>query len=290
MKVPGALLLCLLLAACRNAREAPSPVASGEPQRIISLIPAVTETLFAVGAGDRVVGVGSFDTYPEAVKQRTRVGGLLDPDTERILSLKPDLVFLYGSQEDLARQLRAAGIAVEIYRHGNLNDVVRGVQEIGRRVGRGADGERIARDIQARIDAARERSRTRPRPSALIVFGREDGALRGIYASGAVGFIHDMVEAAGGRNVFSDVRLQSVQATLESILERRPQVILEIRAGTAIREVEWPEKTRATWRGAPAIPAVANDRVHVLLDERLVVPGPRIADGIELIERALHRQ
>ena len=86
--------------------------AQGQPQRIISLIPAVTEMLFALGAGDRVVAVGSFDRYPPQVEQRPRVGALLDPDLERMLALKPDLVAVYGSQTDLRQQLQRAGVPV----------------------------------------------------------------------------------------------------------------------------------------------------------------------------------
>ena len=129
------------------------------------------------------------------------------------------------------------------------------------------------------------RSQARAHPKVLIVFGREEGTLRGIYASGGRGFIHDMVTAAGGRNLFEDVKRESVQASLESILEREPEVIIEIRGGP--RGPHFPEQHAAAWNAASSLPAVRNKRVHVLIDERLVVPGPRVGEGILLIERAL---
>ncbi|MDQ3071102.1 MAG: helical backbone metal receptor [Acidobacteriota bacterium] len=279
------LIAAAFFAAC--GANQPAPPASA-PQRIVSIIPAVTETLFAIGAGPRVVGAGSYDTYPPEVAAVPRVGGLIDPDTERILALRPDLVYLFASQEDLARQLRAAGITVEIYQHGGLTEVIAGIRAIGARVGHEQEAGRIAGDIERRVAAVRERVKALPRPSTLIVFGREEGTLRGIYASAGIGFVHDMVEAAGGRNVFGDVRRQNVQASLESIIARRPGVILEIRAAAEVTSPAWRDETRRAWSAAASIPAVANGRIAIVLDERVVVPGPRIGEGIELLERALH--
>jgi len=274
-----------MLAAC--ASPPPPAQTSAAPQRIVSLIPAVTETLFAIGAGPKVVGVSTFDTWPPEVARLARVGGLIDPDTERILSLKPDLAYLYGSQEDLMAQLTKAGISIETYRHGGLADIVASIRAVGGRTGHADTADELARKIEDGIAAARARSANRTRPSVLIVFGREEGSLRGIYASGGVGFLHDMVEAAGGRNVFADVRRESVQASLESIFQRAPEIILEIRAGMTPRPTGWEQQTRVIWREAASLPAVQNTRVHALLDARVVIPGPRIAEGIALIERAI---
>lgn len=287
----GLALAAVALLLAVSCSQAPPPPArtSAPPQRIISLIPAVTETLFAIGAGSKVVGVGTFDAWPPEVNNVARVGGLIDPDTERILSLKPDLAFLYGSQDDLIRQLRTAGIPVEIYRHGGLADVVSSIRAVGARVGHEADAARLAGEIESGIAAVRSRVADRARPSTLIVFGREEDTLRGIYASGGVGFVHDMVEAAGGHNVFGDVARESVQASLESILERAPDVILEIRASVVGRSPNYVARQTAAWDAAPSLPAVRNKRVHVLLDERLVVPGPRVVGGIELLAAAIAR-
>lgn len=287
--VPVAVLLAFALAAaCAPPPEAPAPAGGATPARIVSLIPAVTETIYALGAGASVVGVSTFDTYPPEVASIEKVGGLIDPDTERILALEPDLVFLYGSQTDLVTQLERAGVPIETYRHGGIAGIVRSTREIGARIGRAEAGETLAASIERDIAAVRARVAGRERPATLIVFGREEDTLRGIYASGGTGFIHDMVEAAGGRNIFGDVPRESVQASLESILARAPGVILEVRAPEAVPD-GWPSHQLDIWRTAPSLPAVRNGRVHVLLDKRLVVPGPRIAGAIDLIARAMHR-
>ena len=123
------------------------------------------------------------------------------------------------------------------------------------------------------------------RPRTLIVFGRENFALRGIYASGGYGFIHDMVTAAGGENVFADVKQQAVQATTELIMARRPDVILELRADP-LRTGR--DREVGAWNQLASVPAVRTRRVHIIIDPRTVVPGPRVAEGVEVIARVLH--
>ena len=262
--------------------------AQQQPQRIISLVPAVTEILFALGAGDRVVGVGSFDRFPPEVEKLPRVGALLDPDLERILSLRPDLVAVYGSQADLRKQLERAGVPLFAYSHAELADVTTTIRTLGDRVGAADQATALVQDIERRIAAVRQRRAGKPRPRTLIVFGRESLSLRGIYASGGYGFVHDMVTAAGGDNVFADVEQESVQATTELILARRPEVILELRAEPLDPAVE--KKERAVWNTLASVPAVRTGRVHIITDRRTVIPGPRVGEGVELLERVLHPQ
>ena len=111
-------------------------VAASAPSRIISLIPAVTEMLFALGAGPQVVAVSSFDEYPPEALKLPRVGALLNPDLERILSLRPDLVVVYESQADLRRQLERATIPMFVYKHASLADVAVTIRQLGTRIGR----------------------------------------------------------------------------------------------------------------------------------------------------------
>jgi len=264
----------------------PEIAAQSKPSRIISVIPAVTEMLFAIGAGPQVVGVGSFDEYPPEARKLPRVGALLDPDLERILSLRPDLVIVYESQTDFRRQLERASVPTFVYKHAGLPDVTQTITALGSRIGRASEAASVVRSIEAKLEDIRTRVQGRPRPNALVVFGRDALALRGIYASGGVGFLNDMLEAAGGSNVFTDVAKQSVQATTELILARRPDVIIELRPKPI--GAEDLKKEIGVWQALSGVPAVRTGRIVILSDQRTVVPGPRVAEGTELIARALH--
>lgn len=278
--------LLLLLCVCAGLGGVAAGAQEGAPRRIISFIPAVTEMLYALGVGDRVVAVGSFDTYPPEIQALPRVGALLDPNLERILSLRPDLVTVYGSQTDLRAQLEAANVPLFVYSHADLSDVTKTILDLGARVGRAHRARELTAEIARALSAVRQRVANRPRPRTLIVFGRESGALRGIYASGGYGFVHDMVTAAGGDNVFADLKQQAVQATTELILARRPDVILELRAEPLAADQQARE--RASWKPLSSVPAVRGGRIHIVADPRTVIPGPRVAEGAAVIARILH--
>ena len=256
--------------------------------RLISLVPAVTEILFAVGAGNDVVGVSSYDRYPPEALAKTRVGALVDPDFERILSLRPSLVVVYGTQTDLIARLERARVQVYEYELAGLPNVTATIRALSDRIGRADAGRVLAARIEGELAAIRKSVAGRPKPKAVLIFGREAGTLRGIYASGGIGFMHDMLEAAGGQDIFADVKRQSLQATTEMLLARGPEVIIE-----AYPSEGWPAdriaRERDVWRGLPSLPAVKNGRVHVLSDDRLSVPGPRIVDGVKLLVSVLHK-
>jgi iron complex transport system substrate-binding protein len=256
------------------------------PKRIVSLIPPMTETLFAIGAGPQVVAVGSFDNYPPEVEKLQRVGALLDPDVERILSLRPDLVVVYESQADLRAQLQRAQVPMYVYKHAGLADITTSIRDVGIRVGRAAAADELAQTIEQRIAAVRKRVAGLPRPSTLVVFEREPFTLRGIYASGGIGFIHDIVNAAGGTNAFADVKRQAVQATTELVLARRPAVIIELRA--AVARGEDTRREIATWNALSTLPAVQQGRVYLFSDQRMSIPGPRVGEVVEILGKTIH--
>lgn len=252
----------------------------------MSLIPAVTEMLFAIGAGPQVIAVSSFDRYPPAVEKLPRVGALLDPDLEKILSLRPDLVVIYGSQTELRDQLRRAAVATFAYRHAGLPEVTATIRELGRRTGRERESDATATVIEQRLEEVRRRVAGRRRPKTMVVFGREERALRGIYASGGIGFIHDLLELAGGTNVFADVKRESLQVSTELIIARRPEAIVELRF--APLDAAALQAEVAVWKTLGAVPAVRNGRLHIIADEKMVVPGPRVVEASELLAKALH--
>lgn len=261
--------------------------ADPEPRRIISLVPATTEMLFAMGAGDRLAGVSNYDRFPADVARLPRVGGLLDPDVERVLSLKPDLVIVYDTQTDLKRQLERARVPIFPYVHRGLADITETMRALGVRVGAKAGAEAAATRIEQQLGAISRRVAARPRPPTLLVFGREQGTLRHVTASGGYGFLHDVLEVAGGADVLNDLRKQSVDMSAEMILLRAPEVIIELHYGDSVKP-EIFDAERLVWNALASVPAVKNNRVYLLDGLEFVVPGPRIVLAAERFARTLH--
>jgi iron complex transport system substrate-binding protein len=257
------------------------------PKRIISLVPNVTEILFAIGAGPQVVAVSNYDVEPPDVRSLPTVGALLDPDTEKIISLRPDLVITYGSQTELQSQLKSANIAFFDYRHAGLDHIMATMRALGARTGHVDQAETAARSLEASIDAIKKRVAGKPRPKTLLVFGREPGSLRNVYASGGKGFLHDMLEVAGGEDVLQDIDKESAQINTETIIARAPDVILELNSANRLNDADM-QKALDPWMKLTAVPAVKNKRVVILLGPGLTVPGPRVIDGIEKMAKALH--
>jgi len=278
--------------AANDAWPGSSLMASGQaagaaPRRIISIIPATTEMLFAIGAGDRVVGVGSFDRFPPDVDKLPRVGALINPDLERILALRPDLVVVYNTQVELKSALDRAAVPFFSYEHRAVPDIMATIRALGTRIGAASEAERVATEMERALAAVRQAVAGRPRPRTLLVFGREPGMLRGILASGGYGFLADVLDIAGSDNVFANVKQQSVQASSEMILGQRPDVIVELRYGDDRRAVN-VDRELETWQSLPSLPAVRDRRLHLLVGDEFVVPGPRIVSAARRFASALH--
>lgn len=277
-----ALLVIVFLSAPGGAAQTLPP-----PTRIVSLVPSVTEILFAIGAGSKVIGVSSYDRQPREVAAIPRVGGLLNPDVERIFRLRPDFVVVYATQTDLRAQLARARITEFAYTNTDLAGVAATMRQLGKRLGIDAQANRAADDIERRLQAIRSRVAGRVRPRILLVFGREPRALRNIDAAGGVGFHQDVLEVAGAVNVLTDVRRATVQLTSETLLRLAPDAIIDLHYGDQLRSIDLNAERNA-WNQLPAVPAVKTGRVYLLLGDEFVVPGPRIAEATEKIARALH--
>jgi iron complex transport system substrate-binding protein len=276
------LMACPLVVAVFLATISPAT----PPRRIVSLIPAVTEMIFAIGEGQRLVGVTSYDHFPPEVSRIARVGGLLDPDAERILALKPDLVVVYSTQVELKQRLVRAGIGYYSYEHRTLPDIMTTMRAIGARIGAADRANAAATDIERAIDAIRSSLPRAAHPRTMLVFERDPLSLRNIRASGGYGFLHDMLEAAGAQNVFADVKQQSVEVSTEMILARRPDIIIELWYGDSVTTVSVPRQQ--AWNALGAVPAVRDRRVYELVGDEFVVPGPRVVDATRRLARILH--
>jgi iron complex transport system substrate-binding protein len=298
--VKQALAIVLLLAAAMaRASSAPAIGTAGaalappraqapaRPTRIVSLIPAVTEMIYAMGDGSRVAAVSSYDHFPADVDRLPRVGGLLDPSVERILAIKPDLVIVYATQKELIERLDRAGIPYFSYQHRALADIMTTIRAVGARIGSAARGEAVATDMDRSLAAIRARTADLPHPATLLVFERDPGSLRNVYASGGYGFLHDMLEIAGGRNVFGGMKQQAVQASTEMLLTSKAEVIVELRYGDSLKNADIARELRA-WDALASIPAVRAHRVAALTGDEFVVPGPRVVEATLKLARVIH--
>jgi len=282
-----AVLLMLTAAALWPLRETAIAQRASRPERIVSLIPAVTEMIYAMGEGARVAAVSTYDHFPADVARLPRVGGLLDPSVERILAIKPDLVIVYATQKELIERLDRAGIPYFSYQHKALPDIMTTIRAIGARIGSAAQAESVAAGMDRSLAEIRAKAARLPRPATLLVFERDPASLRNVFASGGYGFLHDMLEIAGGRNVFADVKKQAVQASTEMLIASKPDVIIELLYGDSLKNADIPKELRV-WDTLASVPAVRAHRVLVLTGDEFVVPGPRVVDATRKLARSLH--
>ena len=265
----------------------PARAQTVRPERIVSLVPAVTEMIYAIGDGARVAAVSNFDHYPADVARLPRVGGLLDPSVERILAIKPDLVIVYSTQTELIERLDRAGIRSFNYQHKALADIMTTIRALGARIGSAARADAVAAGMDRSLAEIRARTAGLPHPATLLVFERDPASLRNVYASGGYGFLHDMLEIAGGRNVFAAVKQQAVQASTEMLIASRPDVIVELLYGDSLKNTDSAKELRA-WEALPSLPAVRRHRIWALTGDEFVVPGPRVVEATRKLAHTLH--
>ena len=269
----------LLALACATDPEPTEPPA--EPRRIVAVAPAISEILFALGLGERVVAVGDYAEWPPEVRELPRLGGLHDPRLELAASLEPDLAVLLPNEEELARRLRHLGVEVLTVPLETVDDIPRAVRRIAARSGVPERGESVAGELE-------ERLAPRPLPDAprvLLTIGREPGRLSGILTAGPGNFLDELLARLGARNLFADSPISYPEVGLEEILARRPEAIVELHP-EELPEVAI-ERLRADWRRMAELPAVEGERIHVLTGSHTVLPGPRLPLLYEALEEAL---
>jgi iron complex transport system substrate-binding protein len=163
------------------------------------------------------------------------------------------------------------------------------MRDLGERLGVSARANAVASGIERDLAAIRTSVAGLPRPRTLLVLGRDPSTLRNLFASGGYGFLHDMLEVAGGDDVYSDVKRESVQVSTEMILTRRPDVIIELRYGDNAGARDTSQDLEV-WSALGSVPAVKNHRVVALVGDEFVVPGPRVVAATRQLARTLHSE
>lgn len=252
------------------------------PQRIISLAPSNTEILFALGLADRVVGVTRYCNYPEEAKQKEQIGGFADPDPEKIIALKPDLILASGTlQKSLVIELEERGQTVFwLYSH-TVKDILESFVRIGEITGSSATAQQLKERIEERIKTVEERVKDIPeqeRPTVFRVMGLDPPA-----TIGGESFQTDEYWIAGGKNIFADTDKNYFQLDLETLLKLDPDII--VICGEDEEEAKARVKNQEGWEGLTAVKA---DRIVVISCDLICRPSPRIGQTIEQLAREFH--
>jgi len=271
LKSTGAILLALItLATARVATCA---------ERIVSLVPSVTETLFALGVGDEVVGVSSYDDYPPAVAKLPRVGSFLTPNLEAIAALRPTIVIGRGisSNQREVHALRAMGYETLMIEDDSLPQIEQSIRTIGRRMGKSQQADAIITGIEANVNDVRTRVQPYPARRALMLVGHQP-----IVAVGPGTFLDDLFKIAGADNIADASAQQWPQLSMEFIVAMRPEVIIDGQMGSD------PQSPTRFWEAYPTIPAVRNRRVVGYPEDPTLHPGPRVGTTLEMIAKLIH--
>ena len=262
----------------RRPRVVSSDDLPAKPRRIVSLAPNVTEILFALGVGGRVVGVTKFCDYPEQASERPSVGSFSNPDFESILARKPDLVVggVSGGSEAIYRRLKEIGVPYLFVRMDTVEETYAGIGEIGTRLGVAGRAESLTARMRRRMERLERQWRGEEPPRVLLVYGHEP-----IVAAGPGSFGHELLRRAGGRNVLESGETRFPRLDVEKVVELDPDYIVDTTMVPAQKDPEF-------WSAHRGIEAVERGRVAYLEDPAVLRAGPRLPAALEMIGEAIH--
>jgi iron complex transport system substrate-binding protein len=281
----------MLTVACGGSADGviPGGESAAAPRRIVSLAPSLTETLFALGLGDRVVGVTRYCEYPPEVAELPKVGGHLDPNFEAIVSLEPDLVVVIPSSSENGQRLESLGIRVlEVDQH-DVQAVLESVEVVAEACGVADRGANLRAEIDGRLAAIRRVVEHAARPRTVVVVGHQagDDAVRSVWAAGSDTFYDGVLQIAGGDNAVTGGLARYPELSREGLASLDPDVVLDVIAGLEDRRLDL-DAVHESWMRLTELRAVREQRINVLVGDQMVVPGPRLPEMVEAIARALH--
>ncbi len=257
--------------------------ALGEGGRIISLAPSITETIFALGAGDRLAGVSVHCDYPPEALRIDKVGTFLTPNIEAIIAKKPDVVLVLPSPGNRApiETLQRLGIRVLVLDARNVHDILESFVTIGTAIGLEAAGRRLAAQTEEHLAAIRQRLAASPERRVLMVVGQTP-----LVAVGDGTYQNELLQMTRGRNVAATVGGTWPRISIEAVLAAAPEVIIDTTMGS--EERLGGAELLSFWKQYPTLPAVRAGHVYGYRSDELLRPGPRLPEALETLARFIH--
>jgi iron complex transport system substrate-binding protein len=276
----------LALAGCNPGEQIPTQYVfddlgrlvgfNGTPERIISLAPSNTEILFALGLGDKVVGVTSWCDYPPEALAQEQVGEYDTPDMEKIVALNPDLILVsYGTSMEVINGMVELGLTVFGIKSTDLDDVLNDIRTIGEITDKEIEAQALTAEMENRIQAVTDQTtELEQRPKVFYLFDTYGG----LWTVGQGTFIHELIEKTGGVNICQNLTGYTT-ITLEEVIARNPEIII---AG------EWAYDWAINATELASTNASQTDRIFTCDDDLVQRPGPRLIDGLEWFAYFIH--
>jgi iron complex transport system substrate-binding protein len=257
---------------------------SAAPQRIISISPGLTESLYALGAGDRVIVTDQYSDFPAENQSKAKLNTYPKPNVEEIVSLKPDLIVVLVEGDDFIQQMAAQKIPILKIFPTTFDNTLKDILLLGQVTGTTPKAEQITANMRERADAVTAKTKNAPKVSVLYELDASDATKP--FVAGPAGFFGSLVPLAGGKNIFDDLGGPSGQVSSEQIVSRNPDIII-LGDSNSPYNAQTPDLVRAR-SGWNQINAVKNGRIYPLNDAFLSRPGPRLIDGLEQMAKIIH--
>jgi iron complex transport system substrate-binding protein len=269
--------------ACSNTFAQP-------PQRIVSTAPSITELLYALGLGDRIVGVDRFSRYPPEVLRKAKIGDYVNPNLETIASLRPDLVIIPTNPVKLAERLAVLRLKVLELDQESIAKLYDSFRIVGQATGATAQAAKLESTVRGQLEAVRVRAAPLKKTRMMFVVGRTPNRLDGLIVVGQTSYLNEVIALAGGDNVFRDAVAPYPGVSLEEVLARNPDVIVDMgdMADTGGVSEEHSREVTSLWERLGSVAAVKQHRVYAVASDVYVIPGPRVVAAAKAFLEMLH--
>jgi iron complex transport system substrate-binding protein len=260
------------------------------PKRIVSTAPSLTELLYALGLGDRVVGVDRFSRFPPEALRKPKIGDYVNPNLETIASLRPDLVIIPTNPAKLAERLAVLRLKVLEIDQESIAKLYESFRVVGQATGATAQAGKLESTVRSQLEAVRARAAPLRKTRMMFVVGRTPNSLDGLIVVGQASYLNEIIALAGGENVFRDAVASYPGVSLEEVLARNPDVIVDMgdMADTVGVTEEHKREVTSLWERLSSVAAVKQHRVYAVASDVYVVPGPRVVDAAKAFFEMLH--
>ncbi len=278
LAVAGAITFSILQSQSRNIKPQ-----SGQPNRIVSLSPNLTEILFEFGLDEKIIAVSDDSDYPPQAAKKNKVGTFWQPNTEAIIACRPDLVVAesFEQQKAVTESLKKLGYEVLSLKIEKIEELFTAIEKIGNATGRRQRADELVKNIKAQLDGLRSKLGSSGKVRVLWVIQAEP-----LRAAGRSTFINELIELVGGGNVISDTIQQYPPISTEELLASGVEVIIQSAMGKGRIENE-QKAAEAFWSKWGNLPAVKNHRIYVIEPDTILRLGPRLPQGAEIIARCI---